>query len=156
MINEIKAPKRPKTDASNNAIRHIPRNEYALVSIDSIVRYFYKYSFDKFCTAFRIKMKFDGKYCTFICDGEEIKDKVISQKDHYSAIHSLISTILDVFDSNYEVEFKGIPISKGGMICHYSDNEKDPYHTCTIVLEYYDSDPKGHKYQGDIVRYVHK
>lgn len=153
----IKAPKRPKTDHENNAVRHIGRNEYALVPVDTFARYLYKYSFDKFCTGYRIKMKYDGKFCDFVFEKETVKSVLILQKDYHSAINQLITALYSIFEDNYEgIEFKGIPIRKGGFICHYAENPADPYHTATIILQWYDEDFKGHKYQGDIVRYVHK
>lgn len=122
----LKSPKRPKTDKSGNAVRHVPRNAYNRCSIDSLLKYFYKYSFHHFCTKFVIYV-----------DGKRLHTINLKDMAGYSLILETVNTIYQetkqVRDGN-EL-YAGIPVLESGVICHYNPlDDEDPYHTCTIKL----------------------
>lgn len=95
-------------------VRHIPRNQYKHCDIDPLLRYFYKYSFDRYCVK-------------FICKDIEI------------GAREIFTSILDVANwlNQHSVE-NGVPIVEEGLVCFFNDDKygkDDPYFICTITLD---------------------
>jgi hypothetical protein len=95
-------------------VRHIPRNQYKHCDVDPLLRYLYKYNFDRYCVK-------------FICRDIEIGAKEI------------FTDILDV--ANWLVQHSvenGIPVIENGFVCYFNDNQAgkgDPYFVCSITLD---------------------
>ncbi len=106
-------------------IRNIPRNQYGHCLPDPLMRYMYKYNFDRYCQGFLIVDRETGDTKTFEC----ILDLMI-----YLCKPNGLWT--------GGVPEEGIPIAKEGFTCHYKfkeledgEIELNPYFVCRIVVD---------------------
>jgi hypothetical protein len=145
----VKPPKRPPLDENYRCIRHVPRNNYNLVTLDALQRYLYKYQFDRFCSEYRIILETpDGKKKKIALevydeDTESYKEKRfnvyrIIARQHYSAILELSNVLYNVMDYNYRwADFYGFPVKRAGVVCEY--NDEDEFFITEITLRFLDS-----------------
>jgi len=127
MTRSIKNPKRPKTDKSGNAVRHIPHGVYNTVPLDALLKYLYKYNFHIFCTSFTIYL-----------DKEKL-DTFRPSKNGGSIILDAVNLMVEYSldeDSKGNPLLAGIPIRESGFICKYDvDDGENPYFKTTVYLE---------------------
>ena len=127
MTRSIKNPKRPKTDKSGNAVRHIPHGVYNTVPLDALLKYLYKYNFHIFCTSFTVYL-----------DKEKIETFRPSKNGGsiiLEAVNSMVEYSL-VEDAKGNTVLTGIPIRESGFICKYDvEDIENPYFKTTVYLE---------------------
>jgi hypothetical protein len=95
-------------------VRHIPRNQYKHCDVNPLMRYLYKYNFDKYCIRFEVRDR-------------ELHGPSVRFDNILDCINHLVSVSNEL----------GIPIAREGLICYYNYTDSDdPYFVCKITLDY--------------------